>query len=171
MGQYFSKNNYIKEKVELRYSTQSIYIYHKHKLIATHPRLRRAGESSTLHEHMPNEHQYVNEKMNPNRLRSWAKNIGEYSSAFVEDAFKEVEHKPNAYRKISAVLSLAKRYGKTELELALMYAAGIRTLKIKSITSILDKKLYLANSVNSTTLAKESLFDNHTNIRGADEYK
>jgi transposase len=162
---------YIKEEVEVRYSTQSIYTYHKHKLIATHPRLRRVGDTSTLHEHMPSEHQYINEKMNPERLRSWAKNIGEYSSVFVEDAFEEVEHKPNAYRKISAVLSLAKRYGKTELELALMYATGMKTIKTKSIISILDKKLYLAKSANNTNPVKQSLFDNHTNIRGADEYK
>ena len=162
---------YIKEEVEVRYSTQSVYIYHKHKLIATHPRLRRVGECSTLHEHMPSEHQYINEKMNPERLRLWAKNIGEYSSVFVEDAFEEVEHKPNAYRKISAVLSLAKRYGKTELELALMYATGMKTIKTKSIISILDKKLYLAKSANNTNPVKQSLFDNHTNIRGADEYK
>lgn len=162
---------YIKEEVEVRYSSQSVHIYHKHKLIATHPRLRRVGETSTLHEHMPSEHQYVNEKMNPERLRSWAKNIGEYSSLFVEDAFEEVEHKPNAYRKISAVLSLAKTYGKTELELALMYATGMKTIKTKSIKSILDKKLYLAKSVNNTVAPRQSLFDNHTNIRGADEYK
>lgn len=162
---------YIKEEVEVRYSSQSVYIYNKYKLIATHPRLRRVGESSTLNEHMPNEHQYINEKMNPERLRSWAKNIGEYSSVFVEDVFEEVEHKPNAYRKISAVLSLAKRYGKTELELALMYATRMKTIKTKSIKSILDKKLYLAKSANNTAPQKQSLFDNHTNIRGADEYK
>ena len=162
---------YIKEEVEVRYSTQSVYVYHKHKLIASHPRLRRIGESSTLHEHMPNDHQYINEKMNPDRLRSWAKNIGEYSSVFVEDAFEEVEHNPQAYRKISAVLSLAKLYGNTELELALMYAVKMRTITTKSIKSILDKKLYLAKSANNTTTPKQSLFDTHTNIRGADEYK
>ncbi|WP_229860111.1 IS21 family transposase [Candidatus Sulfurimonas baltica] len=162
---------YIKEEVEVRYSTQSVYIYHKHKLIATHPRLRRIGESSTLHEHMPNDHQYINEKMNPDRLRSWAKNIGEFSSVFVEDAFEEVQHNPQAYRKISAVLSLARIYGKTELELALMYAVRMRTVTTKSIKSILDKKLYLAKSANNTIPPKQSLFDTHTNIRGADEYK
>ena len=162
---------YIKEEVEVRYSTQSVYIYHKHKLIATHPRLRRIGDTSTLHEHMPNTHQYINEKMNPERLRSWAKNIGEYSSVFVEDAFAEVEHNPQAYRKISAVLSLAKLYGNTELELALMYATQMRTITTKSIKSILDKKLYLTKSANNIPRERKSLFNNHTNIRGADEYK
>ena len=163
---------YIKEEVEVKYSTQSVYIYHKSKLIATHPRLRRVGESSTLHEHMPQTHQYVNEKMNPNRLRTWAKDIGEYSSLFVEDAFAEVAHNPQAYRKISAVLLLSKLYGNTELELALMYATKMRTITTKSIKSILDKKLYLSKSANNIAPSQQqSLFDNHTNIRGADEYK
>jgi len=162
---------YIKEEVEVRYSTQSVYIYHKHKLIATHPRLRRVGDTSTLHEHMPNEHQYIDEKMNPNRFRSWAKNIGEYSSIFVEDAFAEVQHNPQAYRKISAVLSLAKLYGNTELELALMYAVQMRIITTKSIKSILDKKLYLTKSANNIATTQQSLFNNHANIRGADEYK
>jgi hypothetical protein len=162
---------YVQEEVEVRYSTQSVYIYHKNKLIATHPRLRRIGENSTLHEHMPSEHQYINEKMNPQRLRSWAKNIGEYSTVFVEDAFASVEYKPNAYRKIVAVLSLAKLYGNIELELALMYAAQMHTITTKSIKSILDKKLYLAKSANNATTARASLFNTHSNIRGADEYK
>ena len=162
---------YIKEEVEVRYSTQTVYIYHKNKLIATHPRLRRVGECSTLHEHMPNEHQYVNESMNPHRLRSWAKNIGEFSSVFVEDVFASVEYVPQAYNKISAVLSLAKLYGNTELELALMYAAKHNITTVKSIKSILDKKLYLGKSANNIEPPHHSLFNNHANIRGADEYK
>ncbi len=161
---------YLKEEVEVRYSVQSVYIYYKNKLIASHPRLRRIGETSTLHEHMPKEHQYINEKMNPDRLRSWAKNIGEYSSVFVEDAFAAVDYTPNAYRHIVAVLSLAKLYGKIELELALMYACEKRSIKTKSIKSILEKKLYLAKNANNLVL-KSSLLNNHSNIRGADEYK
>lgn len=163
---------YLKEEVELRYSTQSLYIYHKHKLIATHPRLRRVGETSTLHEHMPSSHQYQDEKMNPDRLRAWAKNIGEQSMLFVENSFEEVEHTPNAYRKIVAVLSFAKLYGNTELELTLHYSLTHRITSTKSIRSILDKKLYLGQSTNNAThKAKASIFDEHENIRGASEYQ
>ena len=162
---------YLGDQVELRYSTNHIRIYFKNELIATHPRLRTPGEISTLDEHMPRDHQYIANKMNPDRLRSWAKSIGEYSALFVEDAFDAVEHKPNAYRQIVAVLSLAKRYGSMELELALMYAAQHRILKVKSILSILDKKLYLQKSSNNTNYKTPSLFNTHTNIRGGDTYK
>lgn len=162
---------YLQEEVEIRYSSNHVKIYCKNELIAIHPRLRTVGESSTLHEHMPSKHQYVNEKMNPDRLRSWAKSIGEYSSVFVEDAFDAVEYKAKAYRQIAAVLSLAKRYGAMELELALMYATKNRILKVKSITSILDKKLYLQKSVNNSTYETPSLFNSHPNLRGPDTYR
>lgn len=162
---------HLKDEVELRYSTQHVRIYHKNKIIATHPRLRTPGETSTLHEHMPLDHQYIYEKMNPERLRSWAKSIGEYSSVFVEDSFEAVEHKANAYRQIVAVLSLEKRYGTTELELALMYATTHRILRVKSILSILDKKLYLQKSVNNANYKVLTLFDTHENLRGPDAYK
>jgi len=161
---------YLKEEVEVKYSINRVEIFHKNKMIATHPRLHRIGESSSLTEHMPKEHDYIHQNMNPQRLRSWAKDIGEYSLEFVEDAFKSVEHPPNAYRKIIGVLSLAKLYGKTELELALMYALDQRALKTKSIKSILDKKLYLGKCANNT-VATKSLFNTHENLRGADEYK
>jgi transposase len=162
---------YLKDEVEVRYSTQHVRIYFKNEIIATHPRLRTPGETSTLHEHMPNDHQYIHEKMNPQRLRSWAKSIGQYSAVFVEDAFEAVEHKANAYRQIVAVLSLAKRYGATELELALMYAAQHRILRVKSIISILDKKLYLQKSANNESYKVPTLFDTHENLRGPDTYK
>jgi len=161
---------YLREEVEVRYSINSVEIFHKNKMIANHPRLHHVGQTSTLVEHMPKEHEYIHQSMNPSRLRSWAKNIGEYAVAFVEDAFNSVDHHPNAYRKIVSVLSLVKLYGQTELELALMYALAQRTTQTKSIKSILDKKLYLGKSANNT-VATKSLFNTHENLRGADEYK
>lgn len=162
---------YLKEEVEVRYATHHVRIYFKNDLIATHPRLRTHGDTSTLHEHMPSSHQYVDEKMNPDRLRRWARDIGEYATVFVEDAFERVEHKANSYRRIVAVLSLAKRYGNAELELALMYALVHRITRVKSIVSILDKKLYLQNGINNTGYKTPALFNTHTNLRGSDTYK
>ena len=75
------------------------------------------------------------------------------------------------YRHIIAVLSLAKRYGRVELELALMYALDKRTIKTKSIKSILDKKLYLEKSANNFITTSPSFFNTHDNLRGPNEYK
>jgi len=163
--------HYLKELVDVRYSAHSVQIYHKNELIATHPRLRNIGQYSTLSEHMPKDHEYVAQKMNPERLRSWARNIGEYSTIFVEDAFSAVDHKEQAYKQVIAVLSLARLYGKSELELALMYALDKRTIKTKSIKSILEKRLYLQGSANNSANTTQALFNEHNNLRGPDEYK
>jgi ribosome-associated translation inhibitor RaiA len=162
---------YLKEQVELRYTPTRVGIYFKNERIATHPRLRRPGDASTLSEHMPDDHQHVANKMNPDRLRGWAKSIGEQSRRFVEDAFEAVEHPPRAFRKIVAVLSLAKRYGNMELELALAYAMEHHIVKVKSITSILDKKLYLQQKANNTQCTAPDLFNTHDNLRGEDTYR
>ena len=162
------------ERVDVWYCSNSIYIYHKNRLIATHPRLRGVGLKSTLTEHMPSSHQYMEEKMNPDRLYGWAKSIGEYSLKFVQEEFDRVDYPPQAYNKIVSVLKLAKQYGKTELELTLMYALEKDTLRVKSIKSIIDKRLYLTKSANNNNISSkkiDSLFNNHSNIRGAKEYK
>jgi len=75
---------YLKEKVEIRYSTTLVEIYYKSKLITTHPRLYKPNDTSTLKEHMPLNHQYQHEKMNPQRLKNWAASVGNNAGIFVQ---------------------------------------------------------------------------------------
>jgi transposase len=158
---------YLSEKVEIKYSTALVEIYHKSKLLATHPRIHRLNARSTLHEHMPSNHQFQNEKMNPGRLLNWAVSIGENTRLFVQNRLVSAEYPANVYSNIIAILSKAKIYGKIELDLALAYALSINATSVKSIESILSKKLYvqIANNVTSTVI------NNHENIRGKDYYK
>lgn len=158
---------YLKEKVELKYSTTLIEIYHKSKLIATHPRLYNVNDTSTLKEHMPLNHQFQNEKMNPQRLLNWATSIGNNAKEFTQNRLDTADYPMNAYKSIIAILSLSKIYGKAELDLALAYAMSINATSVKSINSILTKKLYM-QPVNNTT---NPTLNNHKNIRGKDYYK
>ena len=158
---------YLKEKVELKYSTTLIEIYHKSKLIATHPRLSRVNDRSTLKEHMPKNHQFQEEKMNPDRLLNWASSIGDNTREFVQHRLDTANYPVNAYTSIIAVLSKAKIYGKLELDLALRYALTINTKSVKSIESILSKKLYKQSDNNTSN----PVFNSHKNIRGKDYYK
>ena len=159
---------YLKEKVELKYSNSLVEIYYKLKLIATHPRLYRINDSSTMKEHMPLNHQYQNEKMNPQRLITWGSNIGNDAKEFVETRLEEAQYPEKVYRSLIAILSLGKLYGKIELNLALSYALKIDAKSVKSIESILSKRLYI-QAVNNTN--NNQLFNNHGNIRGSDYYK
>ena len=162
---------YLQKEVEVRYSTQHVRIYYNNEIIATHPRLRTVGAFSTLNEHRSPDHEYIHNKWSPERLRSWAKNIGEYSSVFVEDCFESVGYKEQAFRKIMSTLKMAKEYGNTEFELALMYAIEHKLTRVKSIRSVLDKRLYLQKSSNNRDYMIPTLFNTHENLRGADEYK
>lgn len=158
---------YLKEKVEVKYSTTLVEIYFKTKLIATHPRLHIINHTSTLKEHMPLNHQYQYEKVNPQRLLNWGISIGPNVKLFVEKRLELYQHPSNSYKGIIAILSLAKVHGKIELDLALSYALKINATNVKSITSILEKKLY-AQAVNNST---NIVFNKHENIRGKDYYK
>lgn len=91
-------------------------------LIATHPKLHFAGAVSTLTQHMSKNHEYQSQKTNPGTFLNRAKKIGIHTVIWVKNEFEKIEHKPNAYRKINAVLSLAKTYTKEELDLAIEYA-------------------------------------------------
>ena len=166
--EYSVPYKYLGVKVFVAYSNQSVTIYYKGLQIALHPRLHFSGQTSTLKEHMPLNHQYQNEKMNPQRLISWGRNIGVEAKEFVEKRLDEAQYPVKAYRTLIAILSLAKLYGKIELNLALAYALKIDAKSVKSIESILSKKLYL---VAANNVVKSNVFNNHENIRGSDYYK
>jgi hypothetical protein len=114
---------------------------------------------------MPTNHQYANEKINPGRFLNWAKDIGVSTLQWVKKEFEKVAHAPNAYRKLNAVLSMAKTYGKKELDLALEYALDNHITATASIKSILDKKLYLQKAANNN-VTSINIFNNHENIHG-----
>jgi len=158
---------YMHHKVEARYSSQTVEIYYKNKLIATHPKLYFKGATSTLTEHMPRDHEYQSQMTNPGTFLNRANKIGVETVIWVKQEFDTVEHKPNAYRKINSVLSLHKTYGKTELNLAIAYAIKVGiAIKHSSIKSILDKKLYLQTIANNVESLDVGVLDNHENLRG-----
>lgn len=160
---------YLKEKVEIRYSTATVEIYHQNILIATHPRLHRINDTSTQKEHMPLNHQYANEKMNPTRLKNWGETVGESAYLFVNQKLEDAQYPTNAYRSTIAILNLAKLYGKENLNLALGYALSINATSTKSIESILAKKLYLFGL--PTIATNNTILNTHENLRGKEYYQ
>ena len=160
---------YLKEKVEIRYSIATVEIYHQNILIATHPRLHRINDTSTQKEHMPLNHQYANEKMNPTRLKNWGETIGESAYIFVNQKLEDAQYPTNAYRSTIAILNLAKLYGKENLNLALAYALSINATSTKSIESILSKKLYLLGL--PTIATNNTILNTHENLRGKEYYQ
>jgi transposase len=163
--EYSVPYKYLGIQVDIWHSSNIVQIYYKGMLIATHPKLHFAGDVSTLKEHMPKNHQYQYEKTNPGKFLNWANNIGITTLEWVKNEFKSVAHPPNAYRKLNAVLSLAKTYGNAELEATLEYAMAHNILNTSSIKSILDKKLYLQKGVNNIH-STITIHNTHKYLRG-----
>ena len=112
-------------------------------------------------------HQYQNENMNPQRLLNWATSIGISAKEFVKNRL-DMEHYPvNVYKSVITILSKSKIYGNIELDLALGYALSINATSVKSIESILSKKLYMQSANNVTN----PVMNKHKNIRGKDYYQ
>ena len=159
---------YLGEKVELRYSTSTIEIYHKSKLIASHPRHYENNIYVTIKEHQPNNHQHQDAKFNPGYYLNWAKNIGVSTVEFTKNILEREQYPSYAYRKLNGILSLAKLYDNYQLDLTLGYAISINAYTVVSIKSILSKKLYYKKAANN--ISNQAL-NNHDNIRGNTEYK
>ena len=163
--EYSVPYNHLGARVHIWYSSNSVEIYLKGIKIAIHPKLHFSGQASTLKEHMPANHQYQYEKINPARFLNWANDIGINALLWVKNEFENATYPPNAYRKLNAVLSASKIYGKVELDLALEYALANGVRATASVKSILDKKLYLQKASNNGLITKD-LFNNHEYIRG-----
>lgn len=161
---------YLKEKVEIRYSSTTVEIYHKNILIATHPKLYRLNDTSTIKEHMPLNHQFASEKMNPTRLTNWGNSIGNETYEFVNKRLQDAKYPANVYRNIIAILRLAKLYGNNELNQALGFALSINAHTVKAIESILSKKLYML-ATSSSIPANIAVVDTHENLRDPSCYR
>ena len=83
---------------------------------------------------------------------------------WVKNEFNTIEHKPNVYRKINAILSLSKTYTKDELDAAVGYAYEHNIVNHTSVKSILQKKLYLQTKTNAPI--NTSVYNDHDNLRG-----
>jgi len=157
------------KKVDIWYSRSSVTILYRGETIATHPRLSHPYEDSTLIEHMPPQHQYQYEKWNPKRILNWAQSIGVETMALMEEIMQSRSHVVRGYKSCMAILSFSKTYGDEALELTCKKARTLNIRSVASIESILKKKSYLQQSEQS--VANNTLFDQHENIRGSKNYQ
>lgn len=156
----------LKKRVEVWYSSTSVEIFYGGRCVAVHPRLARKAETSTLMEHMPLNHQYQQEKWNPDRILGWAGNIGPDTRLLMQAIIQENNHPVRGYHACLAILSLSKTHPKEALEQAATWALKTNSRSARGVESILRHRLYddLAKRQSSAFL------DHHENIRGAQYY-
>jgi transposase len=167
---YSVPHNLVKQAVELQASDTTVAIYSHGQRVASHPRSYRQGTHSTCREHMPPSHRAMSD-WSPERFLSWAGDIGEETRAVVTHLLQEKRHQEQSYRRILALLSNTKKYGRERLNNACGRALLINSPTRSSVESILKQGLdQVAVELTSTSTQEELCLDAHENLRGEDYY-
>jgi len=158
--------NLVKKKVEAHITDNTVSIYYKGERVASHAKVHRQGQQSTVVEHMPIKHQKYHD-WHPGRFLNWANEIGPATCAVIKDLLQKRMHPEQAYRSCFGVLDLAKKYSKPRLEAACARAVHIGAMSRKSVISILKNGL---DQVPLTEPKGSTLTEDHENIRGSQYY-
>jgi len=97
----------IHQEVDLRVTEHLVQVFHKGKDVAVHSRSSKSGGYTTLREHMPPNHQFM-DKINSNQLLSWAKNIGPQTRELIHPTHKSRLFPEQVFRFCLGILNLAK---------------------------------------------------------------
>ncbi len=124
----------------LRATETTVQLFLEHELVATHPRLHRPGQRSTIDEHLPPEH-LAYKRRDPQWCLRQAQQIGTACHALIERLFthRVLEN----LRAAQSVLALAKRFGTQRLEAACHRALAFDDPKYRTVKTILENGIDL----------------------------
>ncbi|MES9986058.1 MAG: IS21 family transposase [Candidatus Thiodiazotropha sp. 6PLUC6] len=165
-GHYYSvPHTLVKQQVDIQATDHCITVYAKGKVVASHARKQVTG-FTTLAAHMPERHRRHRE-WTPERLQSWAKDVGPDALWFTQHLLNNRTHPEQAYRACLGLLNLKRDFGAERLNKACAHARHIKGYQLKHIRAILKSgkdQLALPDIEPGTT---QPLHDHHENVRGA----
>jgi transposase len=154
-----------RKKITAIYDDKIIELFYGHRRIAFHKRESDPYKRyTTLKEHMPPNHQFVND-WNPQRFINWADNIGGYVRLMVEQILARQQHPEQAYKVCLGILNLPKKYSDQRLNKACKRAIEFDCYSYKAVKNILEKQLEDSQPDVFKTIA------DHVNIRGNAYYR
>jgi transposase len=159
--------SYISKKVRLLFSKSFVEIYHRHELIASHPRIKSPHNYTTDPAHMASQHQFVSD-WSPDYFLKQAREISADVEYYIAQVLLKKNHPEQAYRSCHGILSFAKRVGKERLIRACQRAHGYGLYHYHIIENILQRGL---DQYDEDDTQSELQFSAHENIRGENYYK
>jgi len=140
----FEKSRYsapwrrVGQTLDVRATESTVRLYHRHELVAIHPRATHSGQRSTIDAHLPPE--YIAYKMrDPQWCLKQAKVIGPYCHALIRRLF--ADRVLDRLRAAQGIVRLGQRYGATRLEAACGRALYFENIQYRSVRIILEKGL------------------------------
>lgn len=118
----FKKNYYsvpyllVKQEVMVRTTANTVEIFRKNKLIASHVRQNGKKYSySTLPDHMPESHRQFSE-WTPERIKNWSKTVGPNAANLIQALMERKVHPEQAFHACMGIIRLTKSYPKQNVE-------------------------------------------------------
>lgn len=110
-------------------------MFHDHALVATHPRLTRAGERHTVDDHLPPE-ALAFKRQDPTWCRDQASNIGPSCSALIDALF--AHRVLDNLRAAQGVIRLTRSFGTARVEAACARALAFDDPRYRTVKTILQ---------------------------------
>jgi len=156
---------HIDQRVEMRFTRNTVEIFFNNKRIASHRRDDTPRESTTQKAHMPISHQQYLE-WTPTKILVRSQEIGESVFNVVKRIFDDRPHSAQAIKATVGIIRLAKRFSEQRLQAACQKALEIDGCTYQSIQSILKTGLD-SQDIQPAKIA-EPIY--HGNIRGGDYF-
>ena len=166
-GHFYSvPYRFVQQEVHARSTPTVVEIFRDRQRIASHTRSEVIGGKTTDRAHMP-EHHLAWADHTPERYLDWAKSIGAQALKVVQSLLDDARHPAGALNACGSLQKLCRTHGNERFELACAKALAIQSPSVKSIRSILQRKLE-ASSGEHTTQRHLPL---HNNVRGPGYYQ
>ncbi len=160
---------YVGKQVKIRYSAETVEIYHNYDRIASHKRMHKIGAYSTIKDHLHPSHKWVL-NWSPDAFIKEANAVGSNTVKAIEQVLYSKKYPEQAYKTCAGILALGKKdkVGKKRLEAACERALAYDYISLKTVNGILDMGL---DSVPLYEEKQARVIPLHANIRGSDNYK
>lgn len=164
---YSVPSKFARERVGAWIGEKTIEFMHDGLRVAVHTRSFVKGGCTTNPLHRPPSHAAYASKTKSYYL-DWAKKIGEYAELAVLEQFKgKPKYSTTALKACSNLKKLARCHDASRFEKACERAKNEAALTVKSISSILRRKLDLYDSEEFSPI----FIQNHENVRGASYFQ
>lgn len=163
---YSVPNDLVGKEVELRYTANTVEVFHKGVRVASHARSNDVGGLTTVEQHRPESHRRYLEWDWP-RLQGWALNSGPHTATLVERISTTSVHREQALKSCLGLVRLGECFGLPRLEAACGRALRFNACSYKSVVSILKTGM---DRIEETEPALMSPVI-HDNIRGPEYFE
>jgi len=157
---------YIGKKVKVEYTKSHISISYNFERIAFHSRSYNLNRYTTVAEHLPSQHNFVN-SWSPEFFIKWARKIGDNTATLIQLVIESKTHPEQAYKSCLGILTQAWKHGDDVLELASGRALHFGSYSYMTIKNIISNKLFKLKEDYEQPTVK---LPEHQNIRGSEYY-